>query len=151
MGFLFWNCFILKCFILKWHNLSILFSYIKLKCPFCPKCFVLFLISLQFIDHLKQIPMPSFENPPVYRYIATKVFFGLKKKEIFLLNPILSRCISPPVFFFLSQLLWRSPSPLPLFLTSCELRRSELLCVMNVNVAPPFPCSPKLKQTPPPP
>lgn len=58
--------------------------------------------------------------------------------KLFFLNPILSACI-PPCFF---------PRCLSF---SCHVSWGELLCVMNVNGSPPFTCSPKLKQTPPPP
>lgn len=79
----------------------------RLKRPICPECIPCFhLIAIQV--RLKQIPLPSFNNPCVYRYTATNVLLGLtwKKtrniKKIFLLNPILSRCISPlsPFLFF---------------------------------------------------
>lgn len=68
-----------------------------------------------------------------------------------LLSLILSACISPSVFFLFY--LSCSGAPLLSFLFHVMRAEAKRAPVMNVNVGPPFSCSPKLQQPhqPPPP
>lgn len=122
-------CFRIAQNALFWNGIIFLYSNI-----FCFLSTCSSYIRLLKTYPKKMLYLLSFENPApcVYRFITTKAFLGLNKKIKKQETQKRSFCSTPfclvaslPLYF-LSQLLSRSPS-LPLFLTSCELRRGELL------------------------